>query len=374
MGVIQVISQNKINKFAKENFDKGEIELHLGDFKEALRYFNLSLSASKDFAEAYYSRGKTLLKLNQPETALADFQQILKINPRMKAAWFYIGAIYYQKSEYEKAIQFYSEAINLDSNYAIALNYRAEALKMTGKYHFALVDYDKAIHLDPKAATLYFGRGKCYLKLQKATEAEADFSKAIALEPRVFIYYQYRADARFIKSDFTGTSADIEKMIEMNKDSVDIHYYSLNAYCKAQNKEFDAAISQVNHLLLNYPDRHDLYAERATYFVAKSYYKDAINDYTQAILLRSDVPEYYFQCSKLYFEIKDYQNTLVYCNSVLLTEPENKEMHYLRGYALHKLGRKKEAGPDLAEAYRLGYPKDKFASELKVYLKKYLKK
>ncbi|MCU0446487.1 MAG: tetratricopeptide repeat protein [Microscillaceae bacterium] len=356
--------------YAQDNFQKGEIELHLGDFKAAIQYYSTAIAAHQGYAEAYYSRGKAHLYLQKYQAAVDDFYTLTHLKPQYAPGYFYLGAIFYQVADYERAAKFLNDAIRLDSNYALAYNYRAEVHKELGLSTYALEDYSRAIRLAPRESVLYFGRGKCYVNFNRYTEAINDFNKAIILEPRQLIYYQHRLEANYLAQNYAATAQDFEYLSQNDSRNIPPHYYHLYALSQAQTQQYQAAVVAMEQVLRYYPSQAALYEERAEYYQKLKNYPLAIVDYQKAATLDTNRHKYSAKIIELYEMVGDWQQTITYLDALLQSNPQQSEFWYRRGLAYWQLNDKKRAKSDFNEALKLGFPKDKMDKKAAKMLKK----
>jgi tetratricopeptide (TPR) repeat protein len=345
------------NFWAKDFFEKGEIELHVGDFKEAVKNYDRALAYYPNYTQAYFSRGRAYQHLKQFSFALSDFLKVIELQPSHAEAYFYAGTLYYQNKEYEKAISFYNQAIEKDSMRAIYWNYRAESHQELGLLSLALADYEQAIRYTNDEAILFFGRGKCYLNNTQYKEAIQDFSRAIKLEPRKFEYLQYRAETYFVAGEYALAAQDLDAMITQKRGKLDAHYYSLNVYCKAKSEDYTGAVFAMDELIKTQNPNADLYLERAGFHLLLKNYALALFDYQNVIRLDSNNYEVLKKCCELSWLSRKYSAAIQFANKALQYFPNEASIWYWRGMSHAELGQKKEATDDIVKAVRLGYPK-----------------
>jgi tetratricopeptide (TPR) repeat protein len=96
------------NYWAKEYFQRGEIELYLGDNKQAI---------TPTYADAYFSRGRAYLRLKENQKAAQDFYETLRLQPRKAEAHFYLGAVFQENQEFDRALECYNRALEIDIPY-----------------------------------------------------------------------------------------------------------------------------------------------------------------------------------------------------------------------------------------------------------------
>ena len=360
--------------WAKDNFKKGEIELHVGDFKEALNYYTKSIQSFPKYKDAYFSRAKTYLLLTDSLKAYRDLKNLIKLDSNQARAHFYLGVMAYRAAGFEQAIQDFDKALDINPTYALAYNYRAEAYKELGLTAPAIEDYTKAIEYESNVALLYFGRGKCYLDVEAYDYAIHDFDQAIALEARQNIYRQFRAETHFLAGNYYLASQDIDALQQIIPEDIPLHYHSLNAFCKAQNNNFEGAIQSMNKVIQNQQNNPESYAERASYYMRNNNLSQALNDYQTALSLDQDNPEYQMHIADLFFKLEDYQQAIHFLNQVILIDATHAQLWYTRGLAYLKTNRKKDAKFNFIKAANLGFPAEQMNEVAFRYAKKAYKK
>lgn len=357
------------NYYAKDQFEKGEIELHVGDFGQAVKYYDQAIASYSLYTQAFFSRGKAHYYLQQFEKAQKDFEKAFALDAKRVDALFYKSVILYQQKSFEKAIEILNNALERDPGYAIAYNYRAECYRELGLNSQAIKDYGQAIRLDPIIPTLYVGRGQCYLANENYTEAVEDFTEAIRLEPRKFEYYRYRAEAQFLKGEYTLASKDMD-FLASEDTNTQSYEHRLNAFCKASVKDYAGAISVISQLLRNHPEDIDLLVERADYFKAQKKSLEAIKDYEKALKAEPQNIELHFACGELYIQTEQYEAAQPHLRVVLEERLEDAEVWYLMGVSYYHLQEKSKAKYHLIKAAQLGYPAENMPTKIYKLAKK----
>lgn len=356
--------------WAKEYFQRGELELYLGDYKQAIEQYNLALGVWADYANAYFSRGRTYLRMKEPQKAAQDFHQTIRIQPKRAEAYFYLGAVFLENQELEKAIEYYSKALQIDTTLAIAYNYRAEGYRRQGLTTLALEDYHQAIRYGGRQAPLYFGRGKCFLSLQKAQEATQDFSMAIQLEPRQILYYQYRLEASFVANQYTQTIQDIHYLWQIQNDSLEKSYISLLVFCYLKQKDWQNVVQYMDLLPESEQKTAKFYTQRGDCYYLMNAPEKAIQDYQHVLALTPDSIQYRRKCTAMYMGGKDYAKTIEQATLYLQKQPKDAEILYWRGVSHFLLNHKQAFKPDLDLAYSLGYKREDMDLRVQPFVKK----
>ncbi len=362
------------NYLARDHFQKGEIELHVGDFAKAVDYYSKAISLHRNYSHAYFARGKAYLLLEEPTKAQADFEKVVKMDAQPARGHFYLGILAYEHLSFEEAIQHFDTALVVNPDYALAYNYRAESYRELGLITPAVENYSQAIQREPREAILYFGRGKCYMELEKYHLAYQDFSKAVELEPRKIAYHQYLTESSFLNEDYALTIEHIQQLDQMNPEGLDAHYYYLQVFCHQQLENHEGAIHAIHQVIDLEPNDPKLYAERAGHYFQINQFQKAIQDYVQAILLDADNVDYYDRCSRIYMALQDHENAIKYLSSALITDPHQPEIWYLRGQCHLHLENKRQAKEDFIQAAERGFPAERMDKQAYKYARKIYKK
>ncbi|MEO1654235.1 MAG: tetratricopeptide repeat protein [Bacteroidota bacterium] len=326
------------SKWAQDQFFKGEIELHVGEFKEALKYYSQAITYSPRYKEAYYSRAKTHMLMNDSSSAILDFQKLIALDSRDARAYFYIGYMAYQSQNYEAAISLFTKAIQLNAYYTLAYNYRAESYKALDMNSLALADYSQSLVLEPEEAQLYFGRANAYLALNNFSAALTDFRQAFKLEPRNQEILKLIIETNFLAENYFETAQLIDQLRKSNPTLVEDHYHYISALCKASVKDYRGAIEALSRFIEVKNDEPAYYEERASYYLKVNAFQPAIDDYQQAIAMAPDVAENYLACVNIYILQEDYTNAIRYLDLALLQHQDYPEFWYLRGLSYLRSG------------------------------------
>jgi tetratricopeptide (TPR) repeat protein len=140
-----------------------------------------------------YYRGSAYLRRGDYDLAIGDFDQAIKLNPLDVAAWSSRAYAYDAKGDYDRAIQNFDEAIRLGKNSANDWNLRGNSYRHKGDYDRAIQDYDRALELvsmrvDNVGPQFHarFLNNRALAKLAKGdvAGADADFAEAKQIDPQ----------------------------------------------------------------------------------------------------------------------------------------------------------------------------------------------
>ena len=135
-------------------------------------------------AVAYYNRGIEHHGKGQDDLAIADYKQALRINPNNSLAYNNRGIAYHSKGQDDLAMADYNQTLRIDPNYALAYNNRGIVYHSEGQDDLAIADYNQALHIDPNNAHVYYNRGQAFFGVGRFTDSGADFGRALSLGPK----------------------------------------------------------------------------------------------------------------------------------------------------------------------------------------------
>lgn len=134
-------------------------------------------------AENYFNRGKELDELGQYADAIAFYDKALKIDPSIPTLWYNRGNTLGKLDRYSDAIASYDLALKINSNYFNAWNNRGLALAKLNRYSDALESFDKALKIKPDHINAWANRGLVLVKLDRYSEALSSYDMALRIEP-----------------------------------------------------------------------------------------------------------------------------------------------------------------------------------------------
>lgn len=88
------------------NFEKGQYDLAISDYSEAI-------AIDPKNAAAYSNRGDTYLLKGQYDEAIADFSKVIEINPKLSVFYYLRGNAYFKKRDYANTWNDYHKAQEL---------------------------------------------------------------------------------------------------------------------------------------------------------------------------------------------------------------------------------------------------------------------
>ena len=207
---------------------------------------------------------------------------------------------------------------------------------------------DQVIAMEPKNLDAYFYRGLAKNDLGDFQGAIVDYSKIILIEPDADTYFN-RGNSRYNMEDFEGAKLDYEKAYELDNGFIDA-LYSL-ACTKYDLGEYESAITDFNKITKAIPDLQIAYTLRASAYAALENYKEALKDYSTAILINPDSDAFYNR-GTFFLEIRYFQKARADLNTAIRLNKDNPFLYFYRGASNLFLGKFEEAISDFLTALK----------------------
>ena len=371
----------KINPdFAQAWKLRGRVLGLLDKYSEALTSFNQAIALSPNQFDLYYWRGLSLAQLKRFPESIEAYNQAIKFYPLFKFAYAVRGSSYLNLQKYQQAIDDFNQAIQLDPKNADYYYLRGIAYRMLNKYEpaRAIDDFTQAIQLDPKNAQYYYSRGIAYSFFNKHQQAIDDFNQAIQLDPKNAEYYSVRGMQYVISREYKKAIKDFTEAIRLDDKSV--FYYGYRGIAYSGLKQYKQAISDLTETIrrdpknapytvggLRYSEFKDneimissyntrisvVYAARGDYHRNLKNYKQAIDDYTQAIKIDPKNPTYYRDRGVAYDKLKNYKQAIDDYTQAIKIDDKNAIYYVGRGLAYFQLKDYKQAINDYSQAIKI---------------------
>lgn len=160
----------------------GMVDMKIGSYDEAIKYFDSALYASPNDADVLVNRGTAKEKKLDTLEAIADYRRALISNPQHGVAKHNLGVISKGKNMTGVESDLLNEAIKDNPKMPFAYAERGYTHLQKGEYAKALEDYDKAISLDVTQPEYFLNRGLVKEKLKDQNGAYSDYTAAIRLQ------------------------------------------------------------------------------------------------------------------------------------------------------------------------------------------------
>ena len=191
---------------------RGDSELALGRTSKAIEDFTQAIAQQERPSEIYERRAVALMRANRTEEAILDLERAVKIDPTYGGAWDDLGMANDKLGKTKQALESYTYAIVLNDLDAKAHFRRGRIYASIGSYDDALKDFDAAAAVAP-SAQLYIEKSLIHLKRSQFQDVILDCSHALELEPAQTWALNNRGLARMKLGQYDLAIADYTKSI-----------------------------------------------------------------------------------------------------------------------------------------------------------------
>lgn len=171
-------------------FNQGTANGRIGNYKQAIKYFNKAIELNPELQRAYYNRAVAYEKLGNYDEAFKDFNKAIELNPQLAMFYRGRGFAYAEIGNYDQAINDYNTAIELEPKYAEAYLHRGFAYADLGNHNQAIKDFNKAVELDPQYSSAYNDSGLAYLKGGEYPMAGILTVVILVISIIIFVFFQ----------------------------------------------------------------------------------------------------------------------------------------------------------------------------------------
>lgn len=259
------------------------------------------------------------------------------------------NALYFD--DYVLSIQYFNQVIKLKPYLSEPYLLRAIAKIQLGDYTGAEMDCNASIERNPFQPGAYYTRGYIYRRTNQLEKAEKDFSEALIFAPENKTYISMRADVRAELKQYDLALDDIQHLLNREPQSAALHFEkgsiclrsgdticALNAFSTAteydtQNPANWSALGLVQLML----DRQD----------------DALTSLSQSIEHGSKWAGDYINRGIIFYRRHNYRSALADYDKAVTLSPNDAQCYYNRGVLRQELGDYNRALDDLTQAINL---------------------
>ena len=117
LGIANMLEKLEQSRFQKEaNYIRGTFYESLGEFANAIKFFNNSIDSDFGFVEAYREKTICLIELNKAAEGLQTIQKAIKLNNRFAEGYYWEGVCYEKLKDKNNAIESFNMALMYDSS------------------------------------------------------------------------------------------------------------------------------------------------------------------------------------------------------------------------------------------------------------------
>jgi Flp pilus assembly protein TadD len=152
-------------------------------------FSELTVKGKGDAAESLYRSGIESLWLGNYDNAVGYFENAVNKNPRRAEAWVQVGYCKVKQGKIQEAIRAYTQALQLKPTDAEIHNKLGDAYYYSGRLREAIESYSEAAHLRPHWAETFYNLAIAYFESGNLSRAAAEARVLQRLDAKLYEKY-----------------------------------------------------------------------------------------------------------------------------------------------------------------------------------------
>ena len=149
----------------------------------------ITLRGKGDVAESAYRSGLDSLWLGNYDNAVGYFENAVNKNPKRAEAWVQVGFCKVKQGKTQEAIRAYLQALQLKPADAQIHNKLGDAYYYSGRLKEAIESYTEAARLQPDRAETFYNLAIAYFESGNQSMAAAEARTLQRLDPKLYEKY-----------------------------------------------------------------------------------------------------------------------------------------------------------------------------------------
>jgi tetratricopeptide (TPR) repeat protein/serine/threonine protein kinase len=351
------IEQYPNDAMARNN--RGAAYMHLNQLDNAIADCSKAVALDPNLAHAWINRSNAHYNKKSFDNALTDAEEAVKLSPNEAKTWGCRGLAYSGLGAWEKARDDFTQSIKLDGNWAVAWAGRARAYEELKEYRKAVNDYSSAIALDSADAESLSRRGFLYGQfLNAADKAVKDFNQAIVLDPKKTSAWLGLGAVHMDRKEWEKGIHDYSQVLELEPEKAETPemariWFQLG-FARTRLARFREAESDYSKALALDPNFVEAWYNRGWVYNEVHQYEKAEADYTQAISRKPLNVDYLLargivRCDHL----KQYDNAIKDFTEAIRLKKDLADAWYDLGWAYTEQGKYENAVANFSQAIAL---------------------
>ncbi|WP_421622893.1 tetratricopeptide repeat protein [Borrelia sp. MN22-0132] len=197
-----------------------------------------------------------------------------------------VGIMKFKLKKYEESIKAFDKTISLNPKHKKAYTNKGTSLILSNKPKQAIEAFKKAITIDPNYDTAYYKKGIAEEQNNDKQNAFLSFKKAYEITKNPHYALKTGIIANYI-GDFKNSEKYLDKASTSIKEKNDIMFYNL-AIAKFENDNLNESLISINKALDINPEKSEYLYLKASIYLTKENYNEAIPLYNSVILKNSE--------------------------------------------------------------------------------------
>jgi tetratricopeptide (TPR) repeat protein len=292
----------KLSNPLNDLLNEAQHDIDNNQFEAAIVPLQKLLAQKPDIAWAHFQLAYAYTALKRVEEARAEYEQATKLDPKMSEAYLNLG-ILLTRTDPASAVAPLRKAVDLlpaQSRPRFLLGF---ALERAGNIPAAAESYEAALRLDPRDIEATIHLGNLYLGMKRYPDAEAKFRAALEAQPKSpqalfglaeVLDAQKKPEAAAAFKDYLAV------------DSADGPARSRLIHLLLEQKQYDAALAELDREDAGKPPTLDSLRSRADIRIAQKKWDDSISTLQKAIALAPGDAQLHEGLGRVYMQKRNF--------------------------------------------------------------------
>ncbi|AHH08172.1 tetratricopeptide repeat protein [Borrelia anserina] len=326
-------ASNLLIKLIKQDIEPNSASTEKAPFKKGLlkqEHPKKTTSPTKDHSidnQAKVEEAKTYV--NQSRQTFTDLNSLKMIASANE-----------ENKDFKKAEEIYEKIASITNNEED--HYKVGIMKFKlKKYEESIKAFDKTILLNPKHKKAYTNIGTNLILLNKPKQAIEAFKKAIAIDHNYDTAYYKKGIAEEQSNDKQNSFLSFKKAYEITKNP---HYASKAGIIANHLGDFKNGEKYLDKAIASIKEKNDIiFYNLAMAKFENDNLNESLKIINKALNINPEKPEYLYLKASIYLTKENYNEAIPLYNAVILKNPDNITAHINLARAYEKLGNELKA-------------------------------
>lgn len=284
---------------------KGAVQMQVGNYEQALYFFNKALKIDPNYSAAYNNKGNTLRTMGQLDEALDNYNKAIEIHPKEPEYYYNKASVLEEMENFDDAKAAYLKTLDLRNDHIEALNALALCYVRNKDYENTHKYLDRLLKISPNDLDGLTNMINVLYELKRDDEADELYNQALKKYP------------------------DDKSLI-----STKPHYLSINEGVNSAERIFDDYYNETKNI--------EIIKYKADFLFSKDP-KKSLAAYDQYLIHQPKDGHALYYSSVLFEQIGDYENQLKKLNELLDSYENDYNALFSKALTLHRLKRSEES-------------------------------
>jgi len=258
-----------------EKFEKAQ------NYEGAIENYSKAIALDPKLVKAYVGRAECYINVNKKAEAILDYKMASTLMPKEKVLYYNAGKLYAALGQYKEADEQLKKAIERDKGFTEAIAAEIDVL-------FKLKDYTAGLQMtqlaleDRKTTSTMFTHAVMLDSLKNYVEAEKFYKNARNSDQKFIPAYIGLALTQIKLNKADEAMKVCEDALAKDPNNMDVYF--AKSLVSAAKKDFQNALNDITKVILTRPNAQS-YKQRAYFYIVMGQHQNAINDYTQLLLI-----------------------------------------------------------------------------------------